>query len=95
MQYIALIHKNTDTTPTADEWNRFMHVARDTGMFRGGSAIGARHAVGEKEVADTTEQVGGFMRFDADDRERLHELLQEHPVIRHGGTIELCEMPTT
>ena len=40
-----------------------------------------------------TETVGGFMRFDSDDPEELRALLMEHPVILHGGTIELCEMP--
>lgn len=64
-------------------------------MFKGGSVIGVRLAVGEKDVADTAEHVSGFMRFDSDNPDLLNELLKEHPVIRNGGTIELCEMPTT
>lgn len=93
MQYIALLHKNTDSLPTADEWNRFIESAIASGMFAGGSAIGGRYAIGEKSVLDTTESVGGFMRFDSDNLERLLTLLNDCPVIRHGGTIELCEMP--
>ena len=93
MQYIALIHRNTDTTPTSAEWEHFFAVAAETGMFQGGSAIGSRHAVGRKTVADSTKEIGGFMRFDSDDLGQLNDLLESHPVIRHGGTIELCEMP--
>ncbi len=95
MQYIALIHKNGDSTPTAAEWDHFIKVATETGIFKGGSAIGARLGIGKKDVVDTTEHVGGYMRFDTDNPHQLHELLKDHPVIRNGGTIELCEMPTT
>ena len=93
MQYIALIHKNTDSAPTADEWECFIDAATATDMFKGGSVIGSRRTIGQKTVADTTESVGGFMRFDCDDPEKLLALLREHPVFQHGGTIELCEMP--
>jgi len=93
MQYIALIHKNTDTTPTSAEWGHFFEIASATGLFKGGSEIGARQAVGKKAVSDTSRDVGGYMRFDADDLNRLTELLQQHPVVKHGGTIELFTMP--
>ena len=93
MQYLALIHKNTVSAPTAAEWERFFEAANATGMFRGGSEIGSRLTVGQKAVADITERVGGYMRFDSDDLERLQALLEDHPVVRHGGTIELCELP--
>ena len=93
MQYLALIHKNTDTTPTSAEWDHFFKIAAETGMFQGGSEIGVRHIVGHKQVPDTTKSVGGFMRFDATNLDQFLMLLNEHPVIKHGGTIELCEMP--
>lgn len=93
MQYIVLIHKNTDSDPTPDEWDEFIAIATQTGMFKGGSAIGLRYVVGEKNIIDTTAHVDGFMRFDSDDLNLLLELLKKHPVVRHGGTVELCEMP--
>ena len=93
MQYMALIHNNADTVASSAEWERFFEAAAKTGMFRGGSEIGVRHVVGHKEVPDTTKHVAGYMRFDAEDSGQLFELLKEHPVIKHGGTIELCEMP--
>ncbi len=93
MQYIALIHNNADSSPDADEWDRFIDAAISTGMFKGGSEVGARRTIGPKMASKTTESIVGFMRFDSDDPEELHALLKDHPVIQHGGTIELCEMP--
>lgn len=95
MQYLALIHNNADTTPTAAEWSRFIEAGTQAGLFRGGSAIGSRLSVGPKEVPDTAHSVGGFMRFDAQELGPLLQLLESHPVVRHGGTIELFEMPKT
>ncbi len=93
MQYIALIHKNTDTEPTSDEWDHFINAAKASGMFKGGSEIGLRQSIGSKSVPDSTQSVVGYMRFDSDNPDPLHLLLQSHPVVLHGGTIELCEMP--
>jgi hypothetical protein len=33
------------------------------------------------------------MRFDADDKQALLDLLATHPNLVHGGTVELCELP--
>ncbi len=93
MQNIALIHKHTETPPTAEEWELFFDVAKATAMFKGGSEIGARQTIGRRMVPDTGSSVGGYLRFDTDDPGRLNALLQDHPVIKHGGTIELFEMP--
>lgn len=95
MQYLALIHGDADSVPSSDEWNEFFQVASRTGMFQGGSALGTRHLIGTKPVADSTDSLFGFMRFDAVELTQLLELLELHPTIRHGGTIELREMPTT
>ena len=63
----------------------FFAVARESGVFQGGSG----------DVADITERIDGFMRFDADSLEALTDLLKRHPTVVHGGTIEICEMPKT
>ncbi len=93
MQYIALIHKNCDTDPTPVEWERLFKVARETGMFQGGTEIGRRIALGQKDVPDTTSNIGGYMRFDSNNLDTLLKLLELHPAVQHGGTLELCEMP--
>jgi hypothetical protein len=94
MQYLALMHNNTNAEPTAEAWERFFAAAGASGMFRDGSAMGARRVVGP-EVPDTTRYVGGFMRFDADDIAPLLALLEQHPVVKCGGSVELCELPKT
>lgn len=93
MQYIALIHKNADTRPTSAEWEHFFEVAGRTGLFQGGSEIGSRQTIGGKPVPDTSREVGGYMRFDSENLDQLLELLDQHPVVKHGGTIELFTMP--
>ena len=95
MEYITFMHTNTDSRPTSEEWENFFTLARESGLFKGGSAIGKRSAVGSKEVPDTTDHIGGYMRFDSEKLEDLEELLIKHPTVVHGGTIEICELPKT
>jgi len=33
MQYLALIHKNTASSPTSEEWQQFIKIAIETGLF--------------------------------------------------------------
>ena len=37
MEYIAFMHDNTDSSATASAWDAFFAMARDSGLFRGGS----------------------------------------------------------
>ena len=95
MQYIAMIHKNTDSTPSSEAWEQFIVAAKASGMFQGGSEIGARKVFGRKAVLDSTERIGGYMRFESGDPGKLAELIDTHPVVQHGGTVERCELPIT
>ena len=49
--------------------------------------------LGSQPVPAITDSVAGFMRFETDDKNALMQLLKLHPVLAHGGTLELCEMP--
>ena len=95
MEYITFMHGDADSASTSDEWDRFFDLAKESGLFRGGSAIGKRWTIGDKEVPDITDHVGGYMRFDADSVDELTALLRLHPTVVHGGTIEVCELPKT
>ena len=92
-QYFLLIQNNPKNEPTTGEWKSFFAAAEESGMFRGGSAIGQRMTIGNADSARSTEHIVGFMRFDSDDKERLLKLLEQHPVVVHGGSVELCELP--
>jgi hypothetical protein len=92
-QYLLLIQNNAKSESTPAEWDRFFAAAKASGMFEGGSALGERVMIGNVQSAQSTEHIGGYMRFDADDQAKLLELLKQHPVVLHGGSVELCEMP--
>lgn len=92
-EYILLIHGNERTATTGEEWARFLAAARESGTFRGGSEMGKREIVGDRESARASDHIVGYMRFDTDDRAALLELLKTHPVVLHGGSVELCELP--
>jgi len=94
-QYLLLIQNNATSVTTPAAWDRFFAAAEASGLFKGGSALGERVVIGDPQSAQSTKHIGGFMRFDTDNRAKLLELLQLHPVVLHGGSVELCEMPRT
>ena len=95
MEYLLLIHKNSESLPNEGEWNEFFDRATSSGIFQGGSQLGATRVFGKKEIPNSTDYIGGFMRFETSSIEELESLLTEHPVVKNGGSIELIEMPKT
>jgi hypothetical protein len=99
-QYLLLIHGNEKTASTPDEWDQFFASARQRGLFQGGSEVGKREMLGDTQSAGsqsalTSDHIVGYMRFDAEDKQQLLDLLKRHPVVLHGGSVELCELPNT
>jgi hypothetical protein len=94
-QYLVLIQGNPKGNPTPGEWEAFFEAARQSQLFKGGSALGARVTIGDAQSAKPTDHVVGYMRFDSDDRGALLQLLATHPIVVHGGSVELCEIPGT
>ena len=93
MQYILFIHGNT-TAPTTDaQWEAFFLKARESGLFQGGSEIGARRLLGAAPAPGSSAHIEGYMLFEAEDSGALLELLAQHPVVMNGGSVELCELP--
>ena len=95
MEYLLLIHKNSESSPSEREWNEFFERATSTEMFQGGSQLGTTKVFGKEEIPRSTNQIGGFMRFETSDFGELESLLTDHPVVKNGGSIELIEMPKT
>ena len=91
MQYILFIHNNAQAG--ADEWESFFQKARTSGMFSGGSEIDNRLILGARREPMVSESIGGVMHFETTDKNALLQLLEEHPLLVNGGTLELCEMP--
>ncbi len=53
------------------EWGEFLDAAKQSGLFKGGSAIGERITIGNAETAKSSDHIGGYMRFDAEDRQEI------------------------
>ena len=92
-EYLLLIQGNAKSDATEDEWHQFLVAAQESGVFRGGSEIGERLLIGDADSMKSTDHVAGYMRFDSEDRQQILDLLERHPVVTHGGTVELCELP--
>ena len=92
-QYILLIQGNAKSEATEKEWDQFFTAAQESGAFQGGSAIGERSIVGNQDSIKSTEHIVGYMRFDSEDKQEILDLLEKHPVVIHGGSVELCELP--
>jgi len=92
-QYILFIQDNLKSDSSPEEWEAFFTAAHQSGLFKGGSEIGKRIFLGDTQSAKPTDHIVGFMRFDSDDKQKILDLLEKHPVVIHGGSVELCEMP--
>ncbi len=91
--YLLLIHDNEKTPTRDEEWEQFFEAARSSGMFHGGSEVGRREILGGPATVPSSSHIVGYIRFETADRALLLELLKRHPVVLHGGTVELCELP--
>ena len=90
--YILFIIDNATSEPTEEEWQHFFAVAHESALLKGGSEIGDRGIIGDPKAPLHSRHIVGYMRFDAPDSESVLELLKIHPVVLHGGSVELCEM---
>ncbi len=93
MQYLLFIYSAVKEPTTVEQWNRFFAAAKNSGTFTGGSAVSKGMHFGEKREELVSESVVGYMQFETDDVEIIHQLLKLHPVVMQGGTVELCETP--
>ena len=91
-QYILLIHGNAKSASSQEEWNSFFKAGQESEIFKGGSGIeDARIIIGDAS-AKPSEHIVGYMRFDSEDKQKILDLLEKHPIVAHGGSVELCEM---
>lgn len=72
------------------DWDGYIKKLVDTGLFRGGSALGKGYSLRKGREQDCI--VTGFMRFEADDISQIRALLEGNPVYEAGGEVELLEL---
>lgn len=92
MEYLLLIHNNSKSQSSEAQWNKFFELAKTSGMFMGGSEVGFKEVLGNTNIKKS-ESLSGFMRFQTSNKEELKVLLENHPIVLNGGSVELCELP--
>jgi hypothetical protein len=92
IEYLLLIHCDAQSDATTSEWDAFFTSAKRSGMFDGGSELGKRCIVRNSPSGQSQTTLAGFMRFSSSSRQQLDVLLATHPVVVHGGTLELYEL---
>jgi hypothetical protein len=95
VKYLLLIHGDAREEATESEWGAFFDAAKKSGIFEGGSELGRRDIVCNSPTINSPTKIAGFMRFKSDSRQQLDDLLAAHPVVVHGGTVELYELSET
>lgn len=94
-QYLLLIENNATTPIAPEQWTVFFERASASGVFKGGSELGATQTLGNTDTARPIDFLAGYMRFDAENKSYIAALLTEHPVVANGGSVHLIEMPKT
>lgn len=95
MEYIVFMHRNEETPPCKEDWDYFFAMAERSGLFQGGSAIGKRFVVGREGAPDAAIHICRFMRFESENLSELNKLLEQHPVVKNGGSVEVFDLPKT
>jgi len=93
--YLFLTHR-LPQGPSEPEgaWPSYLDRLRRTGHFSGGSAIGGGLSVSRSGTTpDTSSHLTGYIRVSADSIDEACKLLEGHPVIEAGGTVEVRELP--
>lgn len=91
MPEYVMIMKGGGRGGNAVDWDRYIQVLSDSGLFRGGSAFGNGICVSQKD--DESECVAtGYMRFEAASIEQVRNLVPENPVYKSGGQVEIHEL---
>lgn len=93
--YLFLTHRLPQgSSAPASAWTPYLDRLRRSGQFSGGSAIGDGLCVSRSGVtSDTTSHLTGYIRVSADSIDEACGLLEGHPAIDAGGTVEVRELP--
>jgi len=92
--YVMLMHNDPVRSSSERDWEIYIDALKQTGKFRGGSAIGpgvCRRKAGTAPPP-ITARIGGYIRVEADSLAEVEALLPGNPVYENGGTVELREL---
>ncbi|MEM7400486.1 MAG: hypothetical protein AAF304_00895 [Pseudomonadota bacterium] len=73
------------------DWRTYINELKETGTFRGGSALGNGICVSKQDNKHNCTVIG-FMRFEADKLNQVRNLIAGNPHYESGGEIEIHEL---
>lgn len=90
--FILFMH---DDAAASDElWPVYLQKLSASGIFRGGSSIGAGASFRKSGPAgEVARHIVGFIRIEAASLDEAREALSGNPVYESGGTVEIRELP--
>lgn len=98
-EYILFMHDDAVDRAIAGDgsrWGQYLSALRASGLFDGGSAIGAG-ILAAKGCSDKPAalDVTGYLRVRAESLDAAKRFLDGNPVFDAGGTVEIRELPKT
>lgn len=94
MPEFMMLMKSGDHGGSAVDWEQYVKTLSESGMFRGGSALGNGIRVSQDDKNEDCIMTG-YMRFEADSIEQVLALVPGNPVIDAGGEVEVLELLVT
>lgn len=92
--YIMLMHCDATVAESHADWGAYISALRQSGKFAGGSVIGGGQTFRKNgTAAPVTEQINGYIIFQAESMAAAQALLGENPTFKAGGTVEIRELP--
>lgn len=92
-EYIFFMHTDALSEELSSDWVAYLEKLKATGLFRGGSAIGAGQSIRKEAVAGLpTSHISGYIRVEASDLSAAMALLNGNPTYEAGGAVEIREL---
>lgn len=93
-EFLLLMHRDTTSPESDDLWDAYFGRLGASGVFKGGSAIGAGETFRKSgDAAPVADQLTGYIKIEAHDLAAARHWLEGNPVYEAGGTVEVRELP--
>jgi hypothetical protein len=92
--FLLLMHKDSVTESTAEQWDAYFGALSQSGCFLGGSSIGGGETFRQQlPPGPVGNHIEGFVRVRAENATAARQWVECNPVYLCGGTVELRDLP--
>jgi hypothetical protein len=89
-----LMHNDVESQTQPQEWDHYISRLRSSGSFGGGSSIGKGIGFKKGTASEAISHwLGGYMILTAETLDDAKALVEGNPVLLHGGTVEVRDLP--